>query len=311
MTIEQILALNTTKTEKIRLLLGLGLTRSQVAQQLNVGYGFVQNVYARMQPRQAVNTQPQNVQHLNFHFGRTFGVEIECFNVRYADFTSEMVREGLMADEGMRRESMATAWKITRDGSITGSNSAEIVSPVLTGFDGMRQLRKACGVLRRIGAQVNRSCGLHVHIGAADFTIDQWRNLIKNYISLETVIDSWMPRSRRANANRYCHSMQGFDMQAIDQATTLERLRDATTGTNRYYKLNLQSFWAHRTVEFRHHGGTTDFEKIANWVYFAARMVNYSKTNWIGTRATFESLRSFLPEELLEYFSYRRTVLAA
>ena len=52
--IQQILNSAGTKTAKIQQLLGLGLTRRQVADLVTNGnYGFVQNVYARMM-REAV-----------------------------------------------------------------------------------------------------------------------------------------------------------------------------------------------------------------------------------------------------------------
>jgi predicted DNA-binding transcriptional regulator len=50
MTTQQILALETTKTEKIKKLFELGLTRREVSDIMSVGYGFVQNVYARTYP---------------------------------------------------------------------------------------------------------------------------------------------------------------------------------------------------------------------------------------------------------------------
>ena len=44
--IQRILEQATTKTNKIKMLLQLGMTRKQVAEAMGVGYGFVQNVYA-------------------------------------------------------------------------------------------------------------------------------------------------------------------------------------------------------------------------------------------------------------------------
>ncbi len=44
--IQNILDRMTTKTNKIKMLLELGMTRKQVAEAMGIGYGFVQNVYA-------------------------------------------------------------------------------------------------------------------------------------------------------------------------------------------------------------------------------------------------------------------------
>lgn len=43
--------------------------------------------------------------------------------------------------------------------------------------------------------KVNGSCGLHVHIDAAGFSMETWRNLALSYKHLEPVIDRFMPAS--------------------------------------------------------------------------------------------------------------------
>lgn len=42
---------------------------------------------------------------------------------------------------------------------------------------------------------------------------------------------------------------------------------------SRYFKINFESFATHGTVEFRHHSGTTEYEKIVNWVKLTQAMV--------------------------------------
>lgn len=49
MSAQTILTTEATKTEKIIRLLGLGYSRRQIATMLQVGYGFVQNVFAKLQ----------------------------------------------------------------------------------------------------------------------------------------------------------------------------------------------------------------------------------------------------------------------
>ena len=59
--------------------------------------------------------------------------------------------------------------------------------------------------------------------------------------------------------------------ESIDKCTTLRKLGNKLD--NRYVKLNLQSFWKHGTIEFRHHSGTTDVAKITNWLTLCMAMV--------------------------------------
>src|SRR5947209_4242565 len=69
---------------------------------------------------------------------------------------------------GVQVPQLPPGWKAERDGSIrpeAGYMAAEIVSPVLKGADGLRQLKAVCDWLQSVGAKVNRSTGLHVHVG--------------------------------------------------------------------------------------------------------------------------------------------------
>ena len=59
-------------------------------------------------------------------------------------------------------------WKADRDPSIraTGNHEAcEFVSPVFKGSEGLKQCLADVAKIRAMGAKVNASCGLHVHVG--------------------------------------------------------------------------------------------------------------------------------------------------
>lgn len=61
-----------------------------------------------------------------------------------------------------------TFWKADRDPSIrcaAGREACEFVSPVLKGTDGLTHLIAALRTIKSLGAQVNSSCGIHVHVG--------------------------------------------------------------------------------------------------------------------------------------------------
>lgn len=307
MTTQEILNLNTTKTEKIKKLLEIGLTRVEVARALGVGYGFVQNVYARVY---GVNSRSSIYDLSKFKFNRKFGVEIKFFGVTSSVVKENLNSAGISLSEASRSYRNNDEWKLTMDGSINGPDAHELVSNPLRGSEGLLNLRMATAGLRRAGAKVNKSCGVHVHLDASDLQLEHWKNLYINYIGLERLIDEWMPVSRRANNNIYCKSFDGCDIANIESANNLEEIEIGTTNQNRYFKLNTRSFWVHGTVEFRQHGGTIDFEKISNWVYFLARLVDYSKHGRVAD-ATWDSLNAFLPEENLNYFRYRKQTLAA
>lgn len=240
----------------------------------------------------------------------TFGVEIECFNVVSSLLCEKVLAKGVnIQDEHYNHTDHKTHYKIVSDASILGSNPAEIVSPILEGKSGLNSLKIVCDTLNEIGARVNRTCGVHVHLDAKNMTIEHWRNLYINYARLENIIDSFMPQSRRANNNSYCRSIA---LMPRLEATILhcensEQIRSYFA--SRYYKVNIESLRRHGTVEFRQHSGSIDFEKISMWLTFLQKLLAYSKNETVENCATIEDV-PFLTKGEKQYFKNRINQLA-
>lgn len=207
----------------------------------------------------------------------TFGVEMECFVNRGA-IASAAERTGMAYEyEGYNHRDGHSYFKFTTDGSVQGmADPIECVSPVLAGTDGKRMLKNACKTLNTANAKVNHTCGLHVHIGAAKLTEKQYCNVFVNYMYLEAVIDTFMAESRRGNNAYYAATLQDHKY-GLTNATTIAHVRN-TLGS-RYHKVNAESFARHKTIEFRQHAGTTNYDKIINWVNFCGKLVIWSKKN--------------------------------
>jgi hypothetical protein len=217
-----------------------------------------------------------------------FGVEIEMFLPGQAGFVNR-VAQGTARDiteagaecyfEGYNHQ-LRRHWKIVTDGSLTpipsGFVGLEVVSPPLTDALGFPQIDTVCATLQRLGARVNRSCGLHVHIAARHLTLDAMRRLAFLCIENEDIIDSLMPPSRRKNMNKYCGGLKGnANIGEITHARDVPALANAIRRDNpRYTKLNFTSYWKHGTVEFRQHSGTVDAEKIKRWISFCQKLVD-------------------------------------
>lgn len=192
---------------------------------------------------------------------RTFGVEIECLGDQQA-ICRAMRQAGLSCEVEGYNHATRTHWKVVTDSSVHGGSGlvgCELVSPVLCGADGEREVELACTALRAAGVRINRSCGLHVHQGNAE-TWDAARRgrLFRAYGAIEPVIDSFMPPSRR-NGNVYCASCRDRDMH-----------------DTRYFKLNasLRNLRTPQTVEFRQHSGTFEAPKVLAWVRFTRAMMD-------------------------------------
>lgn len=236
----------------------------------------------------------------------TFGVEIECLVAANLMRESATRNEMPFQYEGYNHVDNNHYYKFVSDSSIRGENPIECVSPVLTGKAGMKSLENCCKALNEAGAQVNISTGLHVHIGAANLSDEAYINVFKNYQKLERVIDTFMARSRRANNSQWCRTLQGRNFM---WCTTKSDIFDAMNG-DRYFKVNACSYARHKTIEFRQHQGSTDFEKISNWVNFCAKLVAWSKKNVLSSEVTSIDEIPFLTKKEKSFFKSRAEVLA-
>jgi hypothetical protein len=222
-----------------------------------------------------------------------FGVEIEMllpgspsFSNRIAEGVARNISEaGAPCQYESYNHARRNHWKIVTDGSLsppTGYVGLEAVSPPLNA-SGIPQIYSVCSALQQSHARVNRSCGLHVHIGAQHLTMDAMRRLAFLYIEHEDVIDDLMPPSRRKSANQYCRSLKiHANIEGIARARDVRALAYAIRQSSderhqRYTKLNFTSYWKHGTVEFRQHAGTIDPEKIRCWVSFCSKLVEVSQ----------------------------------
>lgn len=300
--VQRILSQTTTKTSKIQQLLQLGLTRRQVADLVTNGnYGFVYNVYKKMQGTAAI--QQITTRLSPSAFTRRFGIEIEAHGVNQTRLLDSLSSAGIECRGEGYNHTTRPHWKLVPDSSIRGRNPFELVSPILEGEDGLKQVKRVCKALQKVNAKVNSSCGMHVHINARDFTLRTWKNILINYARLESIIDNFMPQSRRNNY--YCRGFsQIADFESkIERA---ERVEDITAVLEtRYRKINAEAYVRHGSIEFRQHGGTTEFEKIHYWVRFLESLIKFSERDGIFAGSSINDLQAILEEDTFTYIKYR------
>lgn len=234
----------------------------------------------------------------------TFGVEIEILStVDRNEIATALQAEGINAAVEGYNHRTQRYWKIITDSSC----GYEVVSPILSGEQGLNELKKVCQVLTRLGCQVDRNCGLHVHIGADVLGVERVKSTIKRWLANETQhLDSIQPRSRRGASNRYCLPLANtIRTDLINSCQTMDEL--VRLQTTRYSKLNLQSYRTHRTIEFRHHAGSTNATKITNWVKFLLDFVT-TATPETATDTGFNGL--FANNNIAQFYRQRQLQLA-
>lgn len=279
----------------------LGYTSIKLNQKkviLQAEYNRIQAIRAEQDNQRALQNQPNSL---------TFGVEIEILATT-PGLSQELI-ETALRDDGINatieryNHQTRQHWKIITDASC----GWEIVSPILSGEQGLNELRKVCETLTRIGCKVDKSCGVHVHIGADALGVDRVKSVVRRWLTNECQnLDSIQPPSRRGINNPYCQPLANtIRTEFIDRCNSINEL--ANIQSTRYSKLNLQSYRTHRTIEFRHHAGSTNATKITNWVKFLLDFCT-NATPQTATVTDFDAL--FANNNITQFYRQRRLQLA-
>ncbi len=187
----------------------------------------------------------------------------------------------LMSDASIRPERKTTDGYTTTFPRSRESRDyqVEMVTPKLT-YAELPKLQECVRRVRKAGAKVNGSCGIHVHVDAANHNRQSLKNLIGIMYSKEDILFKALQVSE-SRAQRWCKKVREPMLQ---QARTLssEETRDLTQleqvwyegnvsstehyNWTRYYALNLHSVFYRGTVEWRCFNSTLYAGKVAAYV---------------------------------------------
>lgn len=250
--------------------------------------------------------------------GRTVGVEVEC------EPTVDSQIE--MAKWMYRGGHMVTG---TTDESLRGRYRVEYVSPIMRESNYEDWLDEFGD---RIDARVYNRCGLHVHVSTADFTwsdinhlMMHCRNFEANYyskiVSPSRVIyfngeqnnaglPMPLPREFGKLYGRKSDMMIALygERNLLNSIKQNKRANDGrgpryNGAIHRYQWLNIHGHFFKKAVEIRLHHGTTDKEKIRNWIALWLSVVRNVKQ--MGNEAAYTHPAEFLPDNLKHYYEGR------
>ena len=219
---------------------------------------------------------------------RTFGCELEYEGISQAE-AAKTVAEVTGGTARFVGGSYGTwevtmpdgrKWQVVSDGSLCGTSS-ETVTPVMTVAD-LETLQQVVRALRRKGAKANGRTGLHVHVGAADFTAENVKNLVKTFYKQEELIlkaagtlperiDQYTRKTDHGFVDAIC-AMRHPTMAKIGDAYYGGLTdRDTHYSDARYRALNLHNLWwgDKHTIEYRFFNGTTHAGKVKTAVQLA------------------------------------------
>jgi hypothetical protein len=155
--------------------------------------------------------------------------------------------------------SLCTKYKIKgvnigEDGSINVDDSSEDVgleARILTTIDDLSNLEAFCKVLSEVGASVNASCGLHVHLDMRDYD-RRPATVVSRLEAALPLLRAMVPKSRVTN--EYCSNDVGSKANGSGRGDRYSAINDA------------DAFSKFKTIEVRLHSGTVNYTKISNWI---------------------------------------------
>lgn len=216
--------------------------------------------------------------------GRLLGIEIECYGPRL-----DSIQETDLLVVG-------------HDGSI-GDGGREIRKLTWVGdggrINGLLKLRPYL-----VGAHVDRTCGLHVHVDVRDLPAngddrllspeETYDRLTQMYRHLKRLV----PRSRWTN--NYC--------EWTNNRPHSPRYRRPRMG-DRYAAINWLSYSEHGTLEFRCAAGSANVVKIESWALLCQHLVKHLSVRAHPAPTTWRQFLSILPRWLASWCVLRHAKL--
>jgi len=196
------------------------------------------------------------------------GVEVETYNNDIINY--DEVMNALPKNE---REYLNERVSSKSDCSISGGETdVEWVTLPAQNDEAEKVVRLLCKAIKRAGFKVNRSCGVHIHIGERP---DALRTKLSHRTKQKLLLlyDIYKEALfRMLPASRWC--AEWCNHKKISYAPLLvsnNLFKDVinyysqVVGT-RYNHINYRPLTTIRTVEIRSHSGTTNARKILNWI---------------------------------------------
>lgn len=257
---------------------------------------------------------------LQYLTDRTFGVEIEFYGLQYVLTPldngtiqpyniSSKARDGrrfseLCRDAKIKLGANSNSWHFEEDTSVRGrlhtKYGAELISPILSGIEGLVQVYHAFELLNELeGVNIDETCGFHVHHGVEQgaYNCEQLKQLVGLVHPMESLFYLLIPGERQNRTTcrpmeidvkaflKECDPICGPDNCRLKRLWySLENRYDPLQAkhprydTTRYHGLNLHSYWYRSTIEFRYHSAVLHhIDEAMQWIIFSQFLVEMSQ----------------------------------
>ena len=224
---------------------------------------------------------------------QNFGIEIEMTGITRATaakiiaghFGTSAVHVGGSYDAYTVDDGDGRKWKVVSDGSIRCQSrgertcsrqySVEVVSPICK-YEDIAVIQELIRNLRRGGAKVNDSCGIHIHVDASRHDPKTLRNIVNIMASKEDLL--YKALNVRIDREYYCQKadlrfLEDVNLKRPKSMSEFETLwyngrsrRDVHYDSTRYHALNLHSVFSKGTIEFRMFNSTLHAGEIKSYI---------------------------------------------
>jgi hypothetical protein len=234
-------------------------------------------------------------------FGEWIGIEIECFTpYERLGLPENQYDDAQRVLSQMVKQLEIPGVTLKTDGSVrskTHGKYYEFEVTVVYKYKDPMPLKKLCAMLVGIGTEVNKTCGLHVHLDCRDLSS----------AALKGFKDS-VPRAVRRRAEKI-ENMLPLMLKMVSKSRRnntycAPRMSDDRTA------INIGSFYKHKSIEIRLHQGSINYEKISKWVELLYRA---SRTKKEMDVANVTQLKKYLgrpPKGLTTYVQERIKTLS-
>ena len=171
-------------------------------------------------------------------------------------------------------------WTVESDGSVTDP-SAEVVSPVCR-WEDIEMVQTVVRALRKAGAKVDSTCGIHIHIGLGEHTPRTLRNLVNIINAKEDLLTQALGISY-SRRERWCKPVEPAFLEALNcrKPATMDAFAE---------------LW------YKHSGGSS-----CDWRRCASRHYDGSRYHLLNLHAAFSTER---PARTIEFRAFNATLHA-
>ena len=245
-----------------------------------------------------------------------FGIEIEMTGITRSaaakiiakHFGTEASHVGGSYDTYTISDGTERRWKVVSDSSIRcqarGERTAsklyavEVVSPICQ-YEDIETVQELIRELRKGGARVNDSCGIHIHVDASRHDPKTLRNVVNIMASKEDLL--YKTLKVKIDRQYYCQKtdlrfLEDVNLRRPKSMSEFETLwyngdsgRHSHYHSSRYHALNLHSVFSKGTIEFRMFNSTLHAGEVKSYIQLCLAISNQALVQKSASRSRTQS----------------------